>query len=59
MKRNQIGFSILLMEEDAIEIVGTSIRISRLASVKQINCKPWFICNLRESPYNITPSVNV
>ena len=37
LERNQQGFSIVLMEEDAIVLFGNAIYIPRLASVDQIN----------------------
>ena len=39
-------------------LFGTSIRISCIASVDQINRKPQLIYNSSEDPNDITPSVN-
>ena len=58
MDQTQRGFSIVLMEEYAIELFGTAIHISRLASVDQNNCKLWLIYNSSEDPDDITLSVN-
>ena len=54
MEWTQLWFSIVLAEEDAIKLFGTSIRIYRLASVDHINRKPRLICNSSEDPDDIT-----
>ena len=58
MDRTQWGFSIVRTEEDSIEIFGTAIHISRLASVEQNNRKPRLIYNSSEEQDDTTPSVN-
>ena len=59
MEWTQRGFIIVLTEEDAVVLFGTSICISHLASADQINRKPRLICNSSEDPDNVTPSVSV
>ena len=58
MERTQQGFIIVLTEEESIELFSTDTRISHLTSVDQNNYKPRFICNSREEPDDVTPSVN-
>ena len=41
-----------------VALFSTALRISRLASVDQVNLKPRLICNSRDEPYSATPSVN-
>ena len=55
MERTQLEFSIVLMEEDDIELFGASIRIYYLSLVDQINRKPLLFSNLREETDDITP----
>ena len=58
MDRTQWGFSIFRTEVDAIELFGTAIRISILASVEQNNRKPRLIYNSSKEPDDTTPFVN-
>ena len=58
MEHTQRGFSIILMEEDAMVIFSTSICISCFALVDQINCKPRLICTSSQNPDDITLSVH-
>ena len=54
----QWGFSIVLSETNAITLFGMALRISLLASVYQVKCKPHLICNSSEELDAATPLVN-
>ena len=54
----QDGFSILLPAEDAVEVFGERIKLSRIVVVPQYNLRPWLILNLSSQPNKVTPSFN-
>ena len=58
LERVSRGFSIILSQADALTYFGTRLKISRLASVDQVNRKPRLICNSSSAPDTTTASVN-
>ena len=58
LERTQQGFSIALLVTENTALFGTELRIYRLVSVYQVNCKPCLIYNYRMDPEADTTSGN-
>ena len=56
--RVQDGFSILLSEEDAVQMLGENLNLSRIPTVPQDHFFMRLILNLLVQPNKETPSIN-
>ena len=57
-RRLQDGFSILLSAEDAVQLFGEKLKLSRITAVPQAQRQPRIILNLLAPPNKEIPSVN-